>query len=85
MSALNSDYFANNNLNSDYFFLNTNSKNIRKFLHKFLVENQKQLNTKIITLYLTYENPTEELYFWAKYATMEDLLKVPSISYIEER
>jgi hypothetical protein len=78
MSALNSDYLADDDLNSD-------CKNIQKFLHKFLVENQKQLNTKIITLYLTHDNPTEELYFWAKYATIEDLLKVPSISYIEER
>src|SRR5436305_11502234 len=71
-----------NNSDLDYFLLKANSK---KFLHRFVTENQKILNSKTITLHLPYNDPTEELYFWAKYATTEDLLKTPSISYLEER
>lgn len=64
--------------------VNKKSTSTREFLKNFLEDNQQSLNSKTITLLFPYDNP-EELFFWAKYATVEDLLKSPSITYINER
>ena len=61
-----------------------NIDNIKEFFDDFLTDNQKNLNTKFVTLHFSYENP-EELYFWGKYATVEELIKTPTISYINEK
>lgn len=63
---------------------NVNKKSAREFLSNFLVDNQQNLIPKTITLLFSYDNP-EELFFWAKHATIEDLLKSPAVNYINER
>lgn len=63
---------------------NNETKSIREFLSDFLVDHQQNLNSKIITLLFPYDNP-EELFFWAKYATINELLKTPNVDYINER
>jgi len=57
---------------------------VKEFIDNFLIENQKNLNSKNLKLHFSYNNP-EELYFWAKFATIDELLKTPSIIYIDER
>jgi len=57
---------------------------VKEFIDNFLIENQKNLNSKNLKLYFSYNNP-KELYFWVKFATIDELLKTPSIIYIDER
>ena len=79
--SIDNNFITNNSMDS---LLRTNSINIKNFLDDFLTENQKTLSSKIITLHFPFDNP-EELYYWAKYATIEELLKIPSITYFDER